>query len=415
MKPSILTSKSLEDRRLFLKFLAGSPLLYLGLTVCTSEKEGGLVSSSVLPKSTARGPGIITSPDQALNVFDLEAVAREKLPPAHYGYIATGVDDDLTLHENHEAYTRIKIRMRRLIDVRQVNASTELFGEKWPTPIVISPCGSQRAFHPEGEAAVARAARSKNHLQILSTVTTTSVEDVVEARGAPVWYQLYPTDRWEDSEQMLSRAEAVGCPVVVLTVDLTGGSNRETMNRMRMLDDRDCSTCHSPGMAGYTKNKPMINSIGEDFNFASLLDWEFVRKLKKSTKMKVVIKGIVTSEDAKLCLDNGVDGIIVSNHGGRAAESMRATIDCLPEIVEVVKGQVPVLIDGGIRRGTDIFKALAFGADAICIGRPYLWGLAAFGQPGVETVLSLLTAELQMVMRQAGVTSLGQISKRHIA
>jgi len=181
------------------------------------------------------------------------------------------------------------------------------------------------------------------------------------------------------------------------------------------LDDQDCSNCHSPGMAGYTKNKPMINHIGEAFNFASLLDWEFVRKLKKSTKMKVIIKGIVTSEDAQLCLDNGVDGIIVSNHGGRAAESMRATIDCLPEIVEVVKGQVPVLIDGGIRRGTDIFKALAFGADAICIGRPYLWGLAAFGQQGVETVLSLLTAELQMVMRQAGVTSLSQISKKHIA
>jgi isopentenyl diphosphate isomerase/L-lactate dehydrogenase-like FMN-dependent dehydrogenase len=200
---------------------------------------------------------------------------------------------------------------------------------------------------------------------------------------------------------------------------MLAGSNRETQNRFNKTDNSACHSCHViPGMKGFISGKPMINELpminDRDFSFSGPLTWEFVHKLKNSTSMKVVLKGIVTSEDAELCVKYGVDGIIVSNHGGRAEESGRATIDCLPEVVSAVNGRIPVIVDGGFRRGTDIFKALALGAQAICIGRPYIWGLAAFGQSGVERVLDLLRAELQLVMKQAGTTALNKINQNFI-
>ena len=252
-----------------------------------------------------------------------------------------------------------------------------MFGNKWPTPILLSPVGSQRAFHDEGELATARAAKSRNHLQILSTVTTTSVEDVTRERGEPVWFQLYPLTDWSGTLDMIHRAEAAGSEVLVLTVDLSGGTdNRETLKRMIKLDSRTCSNCHSDN---YFAHKPMVAPT-KDAEFEDNMDWKYVDKLKSATKMKLVIKGIETSEDAQLCLDHKVDGIIISNHGGRANETGRGTLECLSEVVQVVNGHIPVLIDGGFRRGTDIFKALALGANAVCIGRPYIWGLVSFGQ-----------------------------------
>jgi isopentenyl diphosphate isomerase/L-lactate dehydrogenase-like FMN-dependent dehydrogenase len=279
--------------------------------------------------------------------------------------------------------------------------------------------GSQRAFHADGEIAVARAARAKGHLQMLSTNTTSSVEEVTEARGAPVWYQLYPTEDWTITRSLLKRAEASGCPVVALTVDLYGGSNRETLERFRKLDHRDCDACHEPdgGFTGYIRNKPMFQGLdisGAKSNSPADLTWDFVDRLKDTTSMKLFLKGIVTGEDAALAVEHGIEGLVISNHGGRAEESGRSTIECLPEVASAVSGRIPVLIDGGFRRGTDVFKALALGADAVGIGRPYLWGLAAFGQEGVEAVLTILTRELEMVMRQAGTTAIGQIGREQI-
>jgi len=276
--------------------------------------------------------------------------------------------------------------------------------------------GSQKAFHPEGEIAAARAAGVKGHLKILSTVTTASVEDVTSARGGPVWYQLYPTDTWRVTEALVRRAERAGCPVLVLTVDLPAGRNTETQARFAKEDTRQCSSCHLPGWPGFLRRKPMFDGL--DLSGVSLLSpaltWEFVRRVKDSTKMKLVLKGIETREDAELCVQNDVDGIIVSNHGGRAEESGRATIECLPEVVDAVQGKIPVLVDGGFRRGSDIFKALALGAKAICIGRPYVWGLAAFGQAGVEKVVDLLTRELELMMRHAGATSLAKLNRTFV-
>ena len=398
-------------RRRFLKFLATSPLLAFG---APAWRDGGAAASDVesgVPKRV-----LIASPNEALNVFDFESVARQKLPPAHFGYMATGVDDDATLRANREGFSRFQIRPRRLVDVSRVDTSTQLFGVTWRTPIILAPVGSQKAFHPEGEIAVARAAGARNHLQILSTAATASVEDVAAARGGPIWYQLYPTDSWRVTQALMRRAEAAGCPVVVLTVDRPAGRNTETQARFAKEDTRQCSSCHLPGWSGFLRRKPMFDGL--DVTGVSLLSpaltWEFVRRVKESTKMRLVVKGIETREDAALCVSHGVDGIVVSNHGGRAEESGRATIECLPEVVDAVQGKVPVLVDGGFRRGSDIFKALALGAKAICIGRPYTWGLAAFGQAGVEKVLDLLTREFELMMKHVGATSLAKVNRSFI-
>ena len=406
------------SRRRFLRLLAGSPLLAAsGLSFVSLEKLVASHGAEALDR-LQQSDDLIAAPDQALDVMDFERVARKRLPPAHFGYLTTGVDDDLTVRANREGFTKFQIRVRRLIDVRSVDMSIRLFGTAWETPIVLSPVASQRAFHPEGEIAVAKAARAKSHLQILSTGTTSSVEDVNAARGVPVWSQLYPTDDWNVTRALVRRAQAAQCPVLVLTVDLQGGSNRETLARFERLDYRQCGTCHMPGFAAYVRRKPMfdgldVSKVGE--LQPKDMTWDFVKRLRDTTTMKLIIKGIVTREDAQLAVEHGVDGLIVSNHGGRAEESSRSTIECLTDVIEGAAGRIPVLIDGGFRRGTDVFKALALGASAICIGRPYLWGLAAFGQPGVETVLDLLRRELQTIMRQAGTTSIEKITRAHLA
>jgi 4-hydroxymandelate oxidase len=300
--------------------------------------------------------------------------------------------------------------------VRIPETSVSLLGKSWLTPIVICPVGSQKAFHPEGELATARA--SKGHLQMLSTVATTSIEDINAARpGEPVWFQLYAREDWSQTLKMLKRAEAAGSPAVAWTIDLLGGSNRLTVLRGRRDDARDCTLCHIDGDAARdNRRRPMVAEFPPQPNRDPIagFTWDYVKRLKDATSMKVVLKGIVTREDAELAIEHGADGVIVSNHGGRAEESLRPTIECLPEVAAGVAGRVPIIVDGGVRRGTDIFKALALGANAVGVGRPYIWGLASFGQEGVEAVLRILTRELQMVMRQAGTPSIARITRRHV-
>jgi isopentenyl diphosphate isomerase/L-lactate dehydrogenase-like FMN-dependent dehydrogenase len=371
-------------------------------------------------------PELITSAAAALDVFDFEPVARRKVPVAHWGYLMTGSDDDGTIRANREGFNRYELRMRRLVDVSRIDTSVQIFGTKWDTPIVINPVGSQKAFHSEGELAVARAARAKSHLQVLSTVSTTSFEDVTAARGEPGWYQLYHRQDWNQTRQIVKRVERAGCPAIVFTVDLLGGSNRETLLRAEQADTRECSNCHkggkpAPGISGLiddrdNRRKPMLAEFapGTPIPEVGTPTWEFVKRLRDSTTMKVLIKGIVTREDAELAIEHGVNGMFVSNHGGRAENSQRATISSLPEVVAGVRNRGVVIVDGGFRRGTDIFKALALGATATGIGRPYIWGLASFGQEGVEMVLTLLRRELELVMRQAGTVSVRRITRDYV-
>lgn len=409
-------NETAASRRRFLRFLAGSPVAALGMPYGSMLKE--------LLGSTPQETPVIRSPDQALNVFDFEAAARQNIPPAHWGYMATGVDDDATLRANRTAFSRFQIRPRRLVDGSRVDISTELFGVRWKTPIFLSPVGSHRAFHNEGEIAVARAARAKDHLQILSTVTSTPIEEVSQARGAPVWYQLYPTDSWRVTEALVRRAESAGSPVIAFTVDNITGRNTETDKRFARIDTRQCSTCHERTLTGPRNSlgnsiadKPMFKGLdltGVTGLYNASLTWDFLRRLRDIVKVKLVVKGIETREDAQLCLQDGVDGIIVSNHGGRSVETGRGTIESLAEVVDAVGGRIPVMIDSGFRRGTDIFKALALGAKAVGIGRPYIWGLGAFGQPGVERILDLLRAETELIMKQAGVPSLSKLNRSFI-
>ncbi len=395
------TTLQQEHRRLLLKFLLGSPLL--SLASCATPQEKAVAAKTL--------SDLIEKASDALDVFDFEKLAKSKLPPAHYGYLATGVNEDMTIQANRDAFAKVKLRMRRLIDPTHVDMRTTIFGKEWPTPIVLSPVSSQRAFHEDGEVATARAAKAKNHLQILSTVTTTSVEEVTKERGAPVWYQLYALNDWNATKDMIRRAEDAGSEVLVFTVDLAAGSNRVTLERMMRIDTRECARCHSENRF---ERKPMIPKTA-GIEFESKLTWDYVEQLKATTKLKLVIKGIETAEDAQLCLQHGVDGIIISNHGGRASETGRGTLESLPEMAAVINKKIPLLIDGGFRRGTDIFKALALGADAVCVGRPYIWGLASFGQEGVEAVLQILRAELEMVMGQAGTTTIKEINRSYIA
>ena len=403
------------SRRRFLSYLAASPVL-----------AGVNVTSFASVIRGLQDPPLIPTARHALNVFDFEPVAKKNLPPAHWAYLATGTDDDGTIRANREGFSRYELRMRRLIDVSKIDSSIQLYGVTWQTPIILNPVGSQRAFHPEGELAVARAAKSLGHLHVLSTVGTTSYENLVAARGqaSAVWFQLYHRQDWNQTLQMIKRVERAGCPAVAFTVDLLGGSNRETQVRGAQSDTRDCTRCHVGGQPrpGYVsvdfrdnRRKPMLAEFPAGTpTDAGTPTWDYVKRIKDSTSMKVLLKGIVTKEDAELAVQHGVDGLFVSNHGGRAENSLRATITSLPEVVAGVAGRIPVIVDGGFRRGTDIFKGLALGANAIGIGRPYIWGLAAFGQEGVEVVLTLLRRELDVVMRQAGTISIDRISRDRV-
>jgi isopentenyl diphosphate isomerase/L-lactate dehydrogenase-like FMN-dependent dehydrogenase len=394
-------------RRRFLKFLAGSPLL--------AGVPGAALAQAMMPREMSPDPlmwspqdpaRLIKNPKDAINVFDFEPVMRQNVPPAHFGYMASGVDDDATLRANREGFQKFQLRPRRLVDVSKVDTSTEILGVKYPTPIILSPVGGQKAFHAEGEVAVARAARVGNHLQILSTVTTSAVEDVTAARGAPIWYQLYATNKFDVARAFVTRAEKAGCPVVAVTVDRNGGRNQETQRRMAATDTRDCNACHDrSSLEANVKRRPMYEGVslsGLTHTLSSGMTWDYIKRLRDVTKMKMLLKGILAHEDAELAVKAGIDGIIVSNHGARSEDSGRSTIDALPEILQAVNGRMPVLVDSGFRRGNDIVKALCLGATGVCVGRPYIWGLGAFGQPGVEQVLELLRAELRVAMQQVG-------------
>jgi 4-hydroxymandelate oxidase len=382
-------------RREFLRFMAASPLAVYAFAQDSTPA--------------------ITRAGDALSVMDFEPLAHKTLPPAHWGYLSGGVDDDLTVRMNREAFSHYQLRARRLVDATTTDLKVDVFGATWDMPLYVSAVGSQMAFHPDGELATARAARAQKAMQMLSTVSSKSVEEVAKALGTPPWYQLYMPGNWSDTEKMVQRVEAAGCPVLVWTIDLLAGRNAETTARLARQDTRDCMSCHiTPPIGSSTvirnRARPMFAGLNGEMN-PPAADWTYVDRLKKMTKMKLVLKGIDTAEDAKLAMDHGADGVIVSNHGGRATETGRGTIDILPEIVDVLRGRIPVFVDGGFRRGTDIYKALAIGARAVGIGRPYIYGLSAFGPDGVERVLEILRAELTLTMRQCGTPSIAGITR----
>ncbi len=401
------TDRPSRTRRLLLNGLAAAPAL-LGMP------RFGLGATAAAPAVEVAELTV----GQVLNVAEFEALARAKLPPAHFGYLASGVDDDRTVFLNHDAYSHIEIRSRRFVDVSKLDTRRSIWGSQWQQPIYFSAVSSLGAFHPEAEVAVARAAASRDFQMMLSVGASSSLQDVLTARKAPVWQQLYATDDWSVTEAIVHRAEKAGCTAIALTVDSPPGRNSETLRRSMQHDDRVCTQCHIGGKHDMWLRAPMFAGI--DVSRVTELaptsmSGNYLERVRKLVSVKFLVKGVVTAEDATQAMNAGVDGIIVSNHGGRQEETLRSTIECLPEIVAAVGGRIPVFIDGGIRRGTDIFKALALGATAVGIGRPYVWGLTAFGQPGVEAVANILTRELHTIMRQAGTPDLASINKEHLA
>ena len=407
------------SRRRFLQFLAASPLFAYG-SFSAFAGEGptaGTKLSDPIMWAPLRTEDLIKSPKDAINVFDFEPVCRTNVPPAHFGYMASGIDDEVTLRANREGFLKFQLRPRRLVDVSKVDMSTEILGVKYDTPDHRR--ASRRAkglLHRRRDRTSPRRRKSATICRFSPPSTTSSVEDVTAARGAPIWYQLYATNKWEVAKAFVTRAEKAGCLAVAVTVDRNGGRNQETLARLQRTDTRECSACHDrSSLQANLKRRPMYDGrrpygTHHSGTQSSAMTWDFFKRLRDTTKMKIVIKGILAHEDAKLAADAGIDAIIVSNHGARSEDSGRSTIDALPEIIEAVGGRMPVLIDSGFRRGTDIVKALCMGAKGVCIGRPYIWGLGAFGQPGVERVLELLRIEMRAIMQQIGAPSIKHLT-----
>jgi 4-hydroxymandelate oxidase len=397
-----------QNRRSFMRFLAASPL------AAAAQRPDPMVWAPFDPNH------VIASPEEAVSVFDLEPACRANVPPAHFGYMASGVDDEATLRANRADFQKFKLRPRRLNDVSKMDLSIQLFGRTWGSPIYIAPIGGSAAYHPDGELAIARAAKAGNHLQMLSTMASASIKDATEARGAPIVFQLYPTASFEVAKLLVKRAEAAGSPAVAVTVDQSSGRKLETQLRLARTDERDCTQCHdrtSPqasvarkgNWAGIELEKFGIRGIG-----ATGLTLEFFKRLRDVTDLKILAKGISTPEDAALCVSHGLDGLVVSNHGGRAEDSGLSTIDALPGIVAAVQGRIPVLIDSGFRRGADVVKALALGATAVGIGRPIIWGLGAFGEEGVARALQIIHAEARSIMGQCGARTVKELTPAHV-
>ncbi|GHG17526.1 MULTISPECIES: alpha-hydroxy acid oxidase [Amycolatopsis] len=338
-------------------------------------------------------------------IAEFEATARERLDPAHYDYFAGGAQDEITLRENEEAYKRLRLVPRVLRGSDKRDLSVDLLGTPSSMPILVAPTAFHRLAHPDGELATARAAARAGTIMIVSMASTTAIEDIAAAARevAPdpgLWFQLYLQPDLEFTEAIVRRAENAGVKAFVVTVDSPVLGRRER-------DDRNAFHDLPPGLA--VEN---LRNIGENRSggtashvrdiVMSALNWDHIAWLRSKTRLPVLIKGLLHAEDARLAVHHGVAGIVVSNHGGRQLDTVPATIDVLPEIAAAVGGALPVLLDGGIRRGTDVVKALALGADAVGVGRPVVWGLAAGGREGVSEVLEMLRADFDQALALCG-------------
>ncbi len=353
-----------------------------------------------------------------INVADFEAVAREKMTPSAYDYYAGGAEDEVTLAANRNAFRRLALRPRVLGNTGHVSTTTEVLGVPLALPVALAPTAFNKLGHEAGECAAARAAGRAGTIMCCSTISSTSIEDVAAAATGPLWFQLYVYRDRKVSEDLVKRAEAAGCRALVLTVDTPRLGRRERDMRggfslpagITIANLERYGTPEALRWAGTSTFTDYVHRLVDDS-----LTWESVDWLKRMTSLPVLIKGILTAEDASLALDHGADGLVVSNHGGRQLDGAIATIDALPDVVAAVGRRIPVLMDGGIRRGTDVFKALALGASAVCIGRAYLWGLAADGEAGVSSVLEMIRAELELTMALSGCPTVQSITAAHVA
>ncbi|XP_073003701.1 glycolate oxidase 3 isoform X1 [Typha latifolia] len=350
------------------------------------------------------------------NVSEYEALAKQKLPKMVYDYYSSGAEDEWTLKENREAFSRILFRPRVLIDVSNIDMTTTVLGFKISMPIMIAPSAMQKMAHPEGELATARAASAAGTIMTLSSWSTCSVEEVNSTGPGIRFFQLYVYKDRSIVRQLLRRAERAGFKAIALTVDTPRLGRREadiknrftlppslTLKNFEELDLGKMDKTNDSGLASYVAGQVDRS-----------LSWKDVKWLQTVTSLPIVVKGVMTAEDARLAIEAGAAGIIVSNHGARQLDYVPATISCLEEVIKGAQGRVPVFLDGGVRRGTDVFKALALGASGVFIGRPVLFSLAVDGEAGVKKMLQMLRDELELTMALSGCTSLKEITRNHV-
>ena len=348
------------------------------------------------------------------NLLELEDLARAKVPRPSFDYIAGGAEDEVSLRRNREAFTKWALRPRVLVDVSRRDTSTSVLGQRVSMPILVAPTAFHGLVHPEGEVATARGAAAAGTVMVVSAIATRELEEVAKAVAGPRWFQLYV---WRDREvtaQLVKRAAKAGYGAICLTVDtpLLGRREKDERNAFTLPPGLSIANVRPAGLDGVPASER-----GSAFAkyVAELLDpavtWKDIAWLRSLTSLPIVLKGIMTAEDATLAVEHDVDGIIVSNHGGRQLDSTVGTLDALPDIVAAVQGRVEVFMDGGVRRGTDVLKALALGAKAVLIGRSALWGLALGGADGVRRVLEHLRGELELAMALTGRAALAQVDR----
>ncbi|KAM1717016.1 hypothetical protein ACFX11_024908 [Malus domestica] len=350
---------------------------------------------------------------EPVNVNEYQELARQALPKMYYDYYTGGAEDQHTLKENVEAFRRITLRPRILVDVSRVDMSTTVLGCKISAPIMLAPTAMHQLAHPEGEVATARAAAACNTIMILSYMSTCTVEEVASSCNAVRFFQIYVYKRRDISAQMVRRAEKNGYKAIVLTADTPRLGRREADIKNKMvapqlrnfegLISTEVDSDEGSNLEAFAKG-----------TFDASLCWEDIGWLKSITNLPILIKGVLTHEDARKAMEVGVAGIVVSNHGARQLDYTPATISVLEEVVHAVGGKIPVLFDGGIRRGTDVFKALALGAQAVLVGRPVVYGLAANGKRGVKRVIEMLKDEFELTMALSGCPSIRDITRSHV-
>lgn len=355
---------------------------------------------------------------EPLNLAALEALARARLPKLAWDYYASGADDQRCIRRNIEAYEQIILHHRVLVDVSRRTPATTVLGERISMPIAVAPTAFHRLAHPQGELASAGGAGDAGTLFVLSTLSNTAVEDVVATAPGPVWFQLYVYKDRGATEALVRRVEAAGCRALVLTVDapLLGRRERDVENEFALPAGLGIENMHA---AGYAAMPHARGTSGLAAYFADLLDpsltWDAVGWLRSITRLPVVVKGIVRADDAARAIAAGASGVIVSNHGGRQLDASPATIDVLPRVADAVAGRGEVFLDGGVRRGADVIKAIALGARAVFVGRPVLWGLATGGRAGVAGMLAMLRRELDLAMALCGCPDVASMTRDLVA
>ena len=354
------------------------------------------------------------NPNPLASIGDYEKAARSTMSPLAYEYVTGGAGDEHTLAWNQSAYSEIKLRSRVLVDVSKLDTSVQLFGRTLPHPILLAPTAYHKIVHADGEIATARGAEAAEATMIVSSFATVGIAEIARAvPGAPLWFQLYVQPDRGFTQALVQRAEAAGCQALCLTVDtpVLGVRNRETRIGFALPDGMTQENLE--GLFDDTARAAHRPPEGEIYSavLEPRLTWKDVEWLRSIAKVPVLLKGVMDADDAKRAADAGVDGLIVSNHGARNLDTVPATVTALPRVAEAVAGRMPILLDGGIRRGTDVLKALALGATAVAIGRPYLYGLSVEGSAGVSRIVQLLRTEFEAAMALTGRTSLAALDR----